>query len=298
MVAYRFCRPDDMPLICEAVNACFNVHFPGTPTLDVEGLRKEVKELDVWISNAMVARQGDDPIGVLMATKRPDEVLIHRVGLRPDYQRQGHGGHMLMSLSHKLAVLGPPRLTAEVPEDVDGLLPFFHSAGYQDEATLQDYVRPRPEAPEPVPEELFLPTTVDELEEQDLLEAPATRPWVRSMPTLLNRRDVFQGWALAGPERTEAFLLARPADPPEAFLDVVAWGARDDDRRAFFLDLLVRRLEQGLPAEEQIEAFATLPVRLPRLTPEEIKRDEAFLKGSGFEPGRRYRCVASEAVPA
>ena len=58
MVAYRFCRPDDMPLICEAVNTCFKVHFPGTPILDVEGLRREVKELDVWISNRLRFKPG------------------------------------------------------------------------------------------------------------------------------------------------------------------------------------------------------------------------------------------------
>ena len=30
--------------------------------------------------------------------------------------RQGHGRHLLTSLSSKLAILGPPRMVAEVPE--------------------------------------------------------------------------------------------------------------------------------------------------------------------------------------
>jgi ribosomal protein S18 acetylase RimI-like enzyme len=288
MVAYRFCRPDDMALICRAVNECHNVHFPGTPPLTEGGLRSEIKELDVWVSNAMVARQGEEPIGVLMGTKRPDEVLIHRLGVRSDYQRRGHGGHMLMSLSHKLAVLGPPRLVAEVPEDLAGGVPFFESAGYRVEGELADYLRTPDPEPRAVPEELFLPTTVDELLDQNLLEASAETSWARRIETLKNRREQLSGLAIASPERTEAFVLVRPSDPPEAFQDVVAWGCRDGERTDLFLRLLLERLE----------ATGAAPLRLPRWSQTEAAAAGPLLDALGFAPGRRYRRWASEAIPA
>ena len=288
MVAYRFCRPDDIPLICRAVNECYNVHFPGTVPLTVEGLRSEVKELDVWVSNAMVARQGSEPIGVLMGTKRPDEVLIHRLGVRADYQRQGHGGHMLMSLSHKLAVLGPPRLVAEVPEDLPGGISVFESGGYRVEGELTDYIRRRGPREDPVPEDLFIPITMAELEDQGLLREALDPPWCRSRRTLHNRRDLLGGLAIASPERAEAYVLFRPASPPDSCLDVLAWSCRDPARESLLLDLLLRRLEQESPQD----------LRIPRLTETEEREAAPFLQACRFSAGQRYRRWVSAAVPA
>jgi len=292
MVAYRFCRPDDIPLICQAVNECYNVHFPGTAPLTVEGLKSEVRELDVWVSNAMVARQGSEPIGILMGTKRPEEVLIHRLGVRPDYQRKGHGGHMLMSLSHKLAVLGPPRLVAEVPEDLDAGRSPFGGVGFQVEGGHTDLVRSlglrHSASPQVVPEEIFLPTTVDELLDQELLEVAPDASWARRLKTLQNRSASLQGMAIAPSERTEAFLLYRLADPPESFADIVAWGCRDEERRELFLRLLLDRLE----------AATGLELRLPRWSDEEVARAGPLLDGLGFVAGQRYRRWAAEAIPA
>ena len=88
----------------------------------------------------MVAFSGSDPIGVLIGAKRPSGTLVHKIAVHPDHQRQGHGRHLLDSLSSKLAILGPPRIVAEVPETLAPACRLFSASGYVQEALLTDYV--------------------------------------------------------------------------------------------------------------------------------------------------------------
>ena len=78
--------------------------------------KRSIRDLQVWCSSCMVAFAGADPIGVLIGAKRPSGTLVHRIAVHPDHRRQGHGRHLLASLGSKLAILGPPRIVAEVPE--------------------------------------------------------------------------------------------------------------------------------------------------------------------------------------
>ncbi|MCH9651100.1 MAG: GNAT family N-acetyltransferase [Deltaproteobacteria bacterium] len=285
MVSYRFCRPDDMPLLCQAVNECFNVHLPGTLPLTVDGLRTKVKELNVWVSNAMVATEGKEPIGIMMGTKRPEEVLIHLVGVRQDYQRRGHARHMLTSLSQKLAVLGPERLIAEIPLDRPEVNSLFASAGYSRAGEpLTDYQRPRTPGT-PAPEGLLLPTTVAELVDQGLLQPPSGAAWERTLQTLLNREESLQGLCIASPEQTEAFVLFRTADPPDEVIDILASGCRDPSRSELLLGILVGHLA----------SIGNLPLRIPRLLPGEM--DTEVLANLGFEPQAKYDRLEATATP-
>ena len=285
MVAYRFCRPDDMPLICRAVNACYNAFFPGKPRLTLEALRSEIQEESVWVSNAMVAREGEEPIGVLVGTKRPEEVLIHRIGVRRDYQRRGHGRHMLTSLSQKLAVLGPPRLIAEIPADRRDLLQFFEASSYRREVSFTDFLRE--EGPrQAIPEGLVFPITLEEVREYGFLEVGSEVAWRRSRATLEGRGAGLEGWGVGAAEQLEAFVLGRSADPPESFFDILYWGCRDADRSALFLGLLSRFVEgQGRG-----------PLRLPRMSEREVSQYD--LDALGFRAGRSYLRYAAEATPA
>ena len=88
----------------------------------------------------MVAFSGSDPIGVLIGAKRPSGTLIHKIAVHPDHVRQGHGRHLLTSLGSKLAILGPPRMVAEVPETFDAACGLFSASGYAQETFLTDYV--------------------------------------------------------------------------------------------------------------------------------------------------------------
>ncbi len=285
MVAYRFCRPDDMPLICRAVNECYDVHFPGQPRLTVDALRSEIQEESVWVSNAMVAREGEEPIGVMMGTKRPEEVLIHRVGVRRDYQRRGHGRHLLTSLSQKLAVLGPPRLIAEIPADRADLLEFFEASGYRREISYTDFLREQG-SPQNIPEGLVFPITLQEVRDSGLLKVPPGVAWERTLKTLEGRGSGLEGWGIGSPEQLEAFVLGRRANPPETAFDISGWGCRDPGRSTLFLGLLAKF----------VEGRTSGPLRLPRMSEEEVAAID--LASLAFRPSRTYYRVGAQATPA
>lgn len=283
MPAYRFCRPDDVPRLVRAVNRCYDVHFPGAPPLTVAGLRAEMKELDVWPSSSMVALAGDEPIAVLIGTRREREVLVVRLGVRPDHLRRGHGAHLVTSLGQKLAVLGPPRLVAEVPLDLPAAAAFFAALGYRREADFTDWTR-LPGGAEPVPAELTVPVTVDDVADAGLLEPAAGVAWERARESLVGSKDAFDGLAIATPERLEAYVLARPR---EDAVDVVAASCRDPAQAEVYLGLLLRAVVGGAGA---------VTVRLPRLADGELP--PAVLERLGFAPGRRYARFAVVARAA
>lgn len=278
MPAYRFCRPDDVPKLVRAVNECYDVHFPSAEPLTVEGFRTEMKELGVWPSNSLVAMAGDDPIAVLIGTKREREVLVLRIGVRPDELRRGHGSHLLTSLGQKLAVLGPPRLVAEVPLDPPGAARFFSAAGYRREASLTDWTWNGAGA-EPVPEELAVPVPAVDLLAEGVLEFDDGAAWERSRETADASSESLRGLAVVTPERMEAGLLVRGAG------DVVAFGSRAPDQRELYLGLLLRALAGG-----------GSPVRIPRLGDGEWP--EKTLTALGFAPGRRFVRFGASAKPA
>ena len=145
MSAYRFCRTDDIGLLVDALNRCWAPHFPDEPPMTAALFKRSIRDLQVWCSSCMVAFSGSDPIGVLIGAKRPSGTLIHKIAVHPDHLRQGHGRHLLTSLGSKLAILGPPRLVAEVPETLAGARALFSANGYVEETLLTDYVWQRAE---------------------------------------------------------------------------------------------------------------------------------------------------------
>lgn len=310
MPAYRFCRPDDIPRLVRAVHECFEPHFPELEPLTVESFRREMKELSLWPSNCLLAigstgeigedgatgsgsDGGDRAVGVLTATKREHEVLITRVGVRPGHQRRGHGSHLLTSLSQKLAVLGPPRLVAEVPAHRDDLLAFFTSCGYRREATYTDWRRPPgPPPTQPVKEDLVMRVDVPGLLaagvfDGHLLAVRAGVAWERTRETLEGRADRLHGIALADASTVAAWLLMleEPDAPPEVH------GVRVDDEfdeefAEILYDMCLRYVVRLMPERE---------IRCPKLLPGEIP--ESVLRELGFEPGTVYARMTAEATP-
>lgn len=288
MPSYRFCRPDDIPFLVRAVNECWAPHFPGTPPMTVESFRGEMRELDLWPSSSMVAADDETAVAVLTGTKREDETLISRIGVRPGETGKGHGGHLVTSLSQKLAVLGPPRLVAEVPAELAGACRFFEGLGWRREASFRDFDREPGGAVEPVPEGLAVPASVAELAEAGVLEAPEGAAWLRTRKTLMNRREGLLGLAVASPDRIEAWLAFDP-EAADGAADVVGLGAAEGARRELLLGALLRRL---------IAAAAGQRVRLARLGQHDGgELPEALLVELGFEAGTEYHRYAAEAKP-
>ena len=282
MSSYRFCRSDDIGLLVDALNRCWRPYFPDEPPMTPAAFKRSIRDLQIWCSSCMVAFSGSDPIGVLIGAKRPSGTLIHRIAVHPDHRRQGHGRHLLTSLSSKLAILGPPRIVAEVPEALADARGLFNRAGYSEETRLIDYVCTDPErAPQSGASRWVIPITVDDLEANGLLDADYRQTcWERSVETLVARKDEIAGLAIATEERIEAYLLYIKEAGTILSLRSLA-----DDGGA-----RLARLLSGL--RETVPKALQFPKVHPAELPVEI------LETLGFRPSGAHLLYATSARPA
>jgi hypothetical protein len=230
----------------------------------------------------MVAFAGSDPIGVLIGAKRPSGTLVHKIAVHPEHRRQGHGRHLLASLGSKLAILGPPRIVAEVPETLAPACELFNASGYVQEALLTHYVlHPvrREEEDSDRRDALVIPVTVDDLAANDLLETDHVQTcWERSVETLTARKDDVAGLAVASDEQIEAYLLYLKGGLEEA--EIVSLRSFIDDGGA--------RLKQLL---SQLRARGMGSFRFAKVHPAEISQE--FLETLGFIPAGGHLLYAA-----
>ena len=306
MTAYRFCRSDDITLLGDALNRCWAPYFPDEPPMTPATFKRSIRDLQVWSSSCMVAFSGSDPIAVLIGAKRPSGTLVHKIAVHPDHRRQGHGRHLLASLGSKLAILGPPRIIAEVPETLSAACELFSASGYVQEALLTDYVLQREENDPPAAVGMFddqdgrfvIPVTVDDLAANGLLgEAHPQLCWKRSVETLTAMKNDIAGLAVASDERIEAYLLYymhHGADPggnaeggprPSApTAEIVSLSTFIEDGGARLKQLLSRLRAQGMRT-----------FRFPKVHPAEISKE--FLETLGFRAAAAHRLYAASAQP-
>ena len=320
MTAYRFCRSDDIALLGDALNRCWVPYFPDEPLMTPAAFKRSIRDLQVWSSSCMVAFSGSDPIGVLIGAKRPSGTLVHKIAVHPDHRRQGHGHHLLASLGSKLAILGPPRIVAEVPETLSAACELFSASGYVQETLLTDYVLQRDEydarevagMSDDHDGRFVIPVTVDDLAANGLLgEAHPQLCWKRSVETLTAMKDDIAGLAVASDERIEAYLLyymqggagleanaeagPRPSAPTRGPHDAfgASWGGAAEilSLRTF--------IEHGGAHLEQL--FARLlargirTIRFPKVHPEEISKE--CLETLGFRAAAGHRLYAATSRP-
>jgi GNAT superfamily N-acetyltransferase len=302
--SYRFCRTDDIALLVDALNRCWAPYFPDEPPMTPAAFKRSIRDLQVWCSSCMVAFSGADPIGVLIGAKRPTGTLIHRIAVHPDHRRQGHARHLLTSLGSKLAILGPPRIVAEVPEALAPACELFRGCGYLQEAVLTDYVL-HPEEhdalgadvmpsgqtqefaaayelePEPSSIGWTIPVTVDDLAANGLLDDTERLVcWERSVETLTARKDDLKGLAIASDEGIESYVLS--ASPDAAVGDIVSLRTFIEDGGARLKQLLSRLRAQGMTT-----------VRFPKVHPVELSKE--FLETLGFRPAGTYLLYTARA---
>ena len=297
MSAYRFCRSDDIALLVDALNRCWAPYYPDEPAMTPAGFKRWIRDLQVWCSSCMVAFSGSDPVGVLIGAKRPSGTLVHKIAVHPDHRRQGHGRHMLASLGSKLAILGPPRMIAEVPETLGPACGLFSASGYVQEALLTDYVlQPENHLREADHDGRFvIPVTVDDLAANGLLEeADPQACWERSVETVTARKQHIEGLAVASDERIEAYLLyvkcglgsqpnseAGPcASAPTA--EIVSLRTFVEDGGSRLMELLSRLRARGMGSLE-----------FPKVHPAEISKQ--CLETLGFRPAGGHRLYGARA---
>ena len=280
MSSYRFCRTDDVALLVDALNRCWSPYFPDEPAVTPASFKQSIRDLQVWCSSCMVAFAGADPIAVLIGAKRSSATLIHKIAVHPDHVRQGHGRHLLTSLSSKLAILGPPKLVAEVPDTLTPACALFNASEYTEEARLVDYVLNLSEIEAPTTAGLVIPITIDDLAANGLLEgAHAQVCWSRSIETLIARKDHIAGLAVASDERIEAYLLYEKC---ESAADVLSLRSHVEDGGARLKQLLV-----SLRSQEVTN------LHFPKVHPLEMSNELA--ETLGFTPAAAHFLYAARA---
>jgi GNAT superfamily N-acetyltransferase len=280
MSSYRFCRTDDVSLLVDALNRCWSPYFPDEPAVTAASFKRSIRDLQVWCSSCMVAFAGSDPIAVLIGAKRSSGTLIHKIAVHPNHRRQGHGRHLLTSLSSKLAILGPPRIVAEVPESLSHAAALFSACGYAEDVRLTDYTLERDEIPVEPPGGLVIPVTIADLEANGLLgdQLPPTC-WERSVETLTARKDEIEGLAVASDERIEAFILYVNDG------EILSVRSLVDDDGARIAQLLSHLGTRGLST-----------LRLPKVHPAEISHESLGMLG--FRAAGRHLLFAATARSA
>jgi hypothetical protein len=247
--------------------------------------KRSIRDLQVWCSSCMVAFAGSDPIGVLIGAKRTSGTLVHKIAVHPDHRRQGHGRHLLASLGSKLAILGPPRIVAEVPETLAPACELFRASGYVREAVLTDYVLSRDESGPAQSERgnaarvegFVIPVTVDDLAANGLLgEARPQVCWNRSVETLTAKKDDIAGLAVASDERIEAYLLYLTCGVDAEIVSLRSF-VEDGGAR---LKQLISRVGRGT-------------FRFPKVHAGEISKE--CLETLGFRPAGGHRLYAGRA---
>ena len=282
MSAYRFCRTDDIGLLVDALNRCWAPYFPEESPATPASFKRSIRDLQVWCSSCMVAFSGSDPIGVLIGAKRPSSTLIHKIAVHPDHRRQGHGRHLLASLSSKLAILGPSRIVAEVTETLAPARELFSASGYLEEARLTDYVLPLDARASAAPAQgaLLIPVTVDDLAANGLLGNTDQQVcWQRSVETLMARKDEIAGLAVASDERIEACLLYVESKTETEILSLRS-----------FIDDGGGRLQELLC---QLRARGARNIRFPKVHPSEMSKQP--VETLGFRPAGEHLLYAAKA---
>jgi len=244
--------------------------------------KRSIRDLQVWCSSCMVAFSGSDPIGVLIGAKRPSGTLVYKIAVHPDHRRQGHGRHLLDSLGSKLAILGPPRIVAEVPETFAAASGLFGASGFIQETVLTDYVWQREVSDVPRVDGTFvIPVTVEDLAANGLLEADHPQTcWERSVEPLTDRKDDIAGLAVASDERIEAYLLYKNRGVEGT--EIMSLRSLIEDGGARLTQLLSQLRAQGMGT-----------FRFPKVHPEEISTE--FLETLGFRAAGGHLLFAAKA---
>jgi hypothetical protein len=187
---------------------------------------------------------------------------------------------MMTSLAAKLAILGPPRLAAEIPAENAPARALFNACGWREGRTYVDLVCDSPTA-SPAPPGLVVPVTVDDLPEIALPAEGAPRSWNRTRATLINRKGRLLGLAVAGGERLDASVLySREPDGGVAIWNVfVSEGTNGEAALGMVLHELAER-ERG--------RFV-----VPRIGEDEVPVE--VLRRLGFSPSVETVGVAAEA---
>jgi GNAT superfamily N-acetyltransferase len=207
MPSYRFCRPDDLTLIIRAINACYLMHYPDAPAMTEERLKEHMTLFHVRPGNCMVALERQQPVGVVVSTKRDYGVWIQALGCQPAFQRRGIATQLLEALVRKIAIQRAPLVTVDVSTTNTPALRFFEEVHFTVRGRYVSYQGFLTEAP-------GVPGSIEVVPSPDLLAYYApfhTTPacWERNAESLAGYGTRPQGYAYYAHDTVQGYLIHR-----------------------------------------------------------------------------------------
>ena len=207
MPSYRFCRPDDLALIIRAINACYLMHYPDEPAMTEERLKEHMTLFHVRPGNCMVALEQQQPVGVVVSTKRDYGVWIQALGCQPAFQRRGIATQLLEALVRKIAIQRAPLVTVDVPTTNTPARRFFEAVHFTVRGRYVSYQGLLTEMPD-------IPGSVQAVPPPDVLAYYApfhTTPacWERHVESLAGYGTLPQGYAYYTQSTVQGYLIHR-----------------------------------------------------------------------------------------
>ena len=268
MPSYRFCRPDDLGLIVQAINQCCRIHETGTPEMTEERLKTHMTLFAVRPGNCMVALERDQPVAAVISTRREGEAWIQTLGCQPAFQRRGLASQLVEALVRKIAIQRTEDIAVDVPEDNEAALQFFDSVGFEERGRLVT-LEGQPAPPASLSGEAVQAPAADLLRDHQTFHA-FPRCWERNADTLAGYGDLLQGCAYGESGTTQGYLLYRDA----AIHDLACAPGADAARVSV---MLLNHLS------------AASPLTFPKVNTDDPLFD--ILQRQGLKPVRTYRLM-------
>ena len=205
MPSYRFCRPDDLTLIIRAINACYLRHYPDEPAMTEERLKEHMTLFHVRPGNCMVALERQQPVGVVVSTKRDYGVWIQALGCQPAFQRRRIATQLLEALVRKIAIQRAPLVTVDVPTANTPARRFFEAVHFTVRGRYVSYQGFLTEMP-------GIPGSIEAVPPPDVLAYYApfhTTPacWERNAESLAGYGTLPQGYAYYAQGTVQGYLI-------------------------------------------------------------------------------------------
>jgi len=213
MASYRFCRPDDIPVLVDMFNACYSIQIEKYPNLPLRNapqtsdiFEQGMLEINLWPSYSMIAHASQTPVGILIISKRKESAFLQWLAVHPDHQHQGHGAHLLNSARQKMGVLGPHRIITMVPDSLPKLIDYFVGLGFTIENSYTDFVLQSSNSTT-TQSEFVQEISVTDLSLENYRHDVDDFCWDRRKQSLLNRKHYIKGLAIPSVDGFTGILL-------------------------------------------------------------------------------------------
>jgi ribosomal protein S18 acetylase RimI-like enzyme len=117
-------------MIVRAINDCYDIHTPDEPRMSPERFKEHMTLFAVRPGNCMVALERQQPVGVVVSTRRDAGVWIQALGCQPPFQRRGIAAQLVEALMRKVAIQRAPVITVDVQITNSTAVRFFEAVDF------------------------------------------------------------------------------------------------------------------------------------------------------------------------